>query len=149
MSPETNHQPLRISAWPCRSLLRRLLADALDVPKLGGVRRRPTIRKPLERFDTGIRHAEPTVVMADHGVDAPVPCVLQRLKDRPIERLAHAEHAAFASTDDRAIAGDQFSMLAFLHGQGGTGARHCTQQLPRPQACADSSKMRNYTQTVV
>ena len=37
MNPVTNHQPLRISAWPCRSLPRRLFTDPFDVPALAPV----------------------------------------------------------------------------------------------------------------
>ena len=46
--------------------------------------------------------------MADHGVDSPVLRVLQLIKDGPIERLPHAEHAAFAGTNNRTVTSDLF-----------------------------------------
>ena len=90
------------------SFLRRLFTDPLDVPKLSGVRWwAAAVHQPLERIDMSLGHAQPPVVVTNHGVDAPVPCVLQLLKDRAIEWLTHAEHAPFARMDDRAVAGEE------------------------------------------
>jgi hypothetical protein len=57
-----------------------------------GCKRRSGAR-PLSSAD-----AESTIVVTNHGVDAPVLRVLQLLKDGSIERLAHTEHPSFAGT---------------------------------------------------
>jgi len=65
------------------------------------------VHQARERFNGRIGHAEPTVVVADHGVDAPVLRVLQLLKDRPIEGLPHPKHGPITDADDGARAGDK------------------------------------------
>jgi len=62
---------------------------------------------PFERLDPRIGHTKSPVVMADHGIDAAIARVLQRLKDGPIEGLPHPKHGPITGAADGARAGDK------------------------------------------
>ena len=75
------------------------VADSLNITQPRRVGRLPTIQHAFERLYQRIRHAEPSIIVTDYGMDASVSRVLQLLKDRPIEWLTDAEHAALAGSD--------------------------------------------------
>ena len=78
-------------------LPRHLLADARDIPKQGRVRRCAAVHQALEWFDPCIRQAEPAVEVIHHHVKAPEFGIFKPFEDRPIHRLAHAEHQPLAN----------------------------------------------------
>lgn len=58
------------------ALLRHFLTDPLHITQQRRIRWRPTVDHPLEWLDLRIRHPEPSIVMVDHGIDAPVARIL-------------------------------------------------------------------------
>jgi hypothetical protein len=74
-----------ISARRDRSsaLLRRLFAYASDVLKQSGIRWCAAIYQTFERLDTCIQQTESSIIVTDHGVDAPVARILHFSKTGP------------------------------------------------------------------